>query len=106
MKQIPKIYVNKINKINNNKEVYYSYKDDNKDEIIEEIKEEINIPNEFDMQHRLDELFRANDFIYKKKFHIKTKYGEGDYVIISKSYDYLLTINGERIYISNILEIN
>lgn len=100
-KQIPKIFVNKIDKINNNKEVYYSYKDDNKDEI----KEEIIIPNEYDMQNKLNQLFRSNDFIYKKKFHIKTKYGENDYIIISKSYDYLLTIDGEKIYISNIIDI-
>ena len=100
-KQIPKIFVNKIDKINNNKEVYYSYKDDNKDEI----KEEVIIPNEYDMQNKLNQLFRSNDFIYKKKFHIKTKYGENDYIIISKSYDYLLTIDGEKIYISNIIDI-
>ena len=37
MKKIPDIYVNKINKkIDNNKEVFYSYKDN--DEIIEETK--------------------------------------------------------------------
>ena len=100
-KQIPRIFVNKIDKINNNKEVYYSYKDDNK----EEIKEEIIIPNEYEMQNKLNQLFRSNDFIYKKKFHIKTKYGENDYIIISKSYDYLLTIDGEKIYISNIIDI-
>ena len=99
-KEIPKIFVNKIDKINNNEEVFYSYKNnkmgDNK-------KEEI--MNEFDIQNKIDELFRSNDFIYKKKFYIRTKYGEGYYIIISKSYDYLLTINGEKIYINNILEI-
>ena len=56
--------------------------------------------------NRIDSLFRSSDFIYKKKFHIKTKYDEKDYVIISKCYDCLLTIDGERIYIDNILEIN
>ena len=30
-KEIPKIYVNNISKINNNKEVFYSYKDNNDD---------------------------------------------------------------------------
>ena len=99
-KEIPKIFVNKIDKINNNKEVYYSFKDNNE---LENIKEkEI---NEYDIQNKIDELFRSNDFIYKKKIHIKTKYGEGDYIIISKSYDYLLTITGERIYINNIIDI-
>ena len=99
MKEIPKIFVNKIDKIHNNEEVYYSFKD-KEGEIIKE--ESI---NEYDIQNRLDELFRSNDFIYKKEFYIKTKYGEGYYTIISKSYDYLLTIDGEKIYINNIIEI-
>ena len=97
-KGIPKIFVNKINKIYNNDEVYYSYKDNNIDEDI--------IIDPYDMRSKIDDLFRSNDFIYKKKFHIKTKYDDKDYVIISKSYDYLLTINGEKIYIDNIIDIN
>lgn len=100
-KEIPRIFVNKINKINNNKEVYYSYKD-KKEENIEEPVIQVDL---YDMQKRIDRLFRSNDFIYKKKFHIKTKYSDKDYVIISKSIDYLLTIDGEKIYIDNILEI-
>ena len=100
MKEIPKIYVNKIDKINNNKEVYYSYKDNT------EHTDDIIIPDKYDLQKKIDALFRSSDFIYKKKFHIKTKYGENDYFIISKSYDYLLTIDGERIYIDNIIEIS
>ena len=100
MKEISKIYVNNIKKINNNKEVFYSYKDNNLND------ENENYIDKFDMQKKIDALFRSSDFIYKKKFHIKTKYGEKDYYIISKSYDYLLTIDGQRIYIDNILEIN
>ena len=100
MKEISKIFVNNIKKINNNEEVYYSYKDKKEKE---DKFESVNI---YDMQKIIDALFRSSDFIYKKRFHIKTKYGEGDYDIISKSYDYLLTIDGERIYIDNILEIS
>lgn len=94
MKKIPEIYVNNINKINNNKEVFYSYKK------IRVEAEKINI------RDKINKLFKSNDFVYKKKFHIKTKYEEKDYIIISKSYDYLLDINGSRIYIDNILDIN
>ena len=47
----------------------------------------------------------GDDFIYKKTFHIKTKYSENDYTIISKSYNYLLTIDGSRIYIKDIIDI-
>lgn len=101
MKKIPEIFVNKINKkIDNNKEVFYSYKDT--DEIIEEPKR----LDEYSLQRKINELFRSNDFIYKKKFHIKTINEEKDYIIISKSYDYLLTIDGTKIMIKDIIEIN
>ncbi len=101
-KKVPKIFVNKINKINNNKEVFYSYKNNNDFEY--ENKKETQT-NEFDIQNKIDKLFRTNDFVYKKTFHIKTKFSENDYIIISKSYDYLLTIDGNRIYIKNIIDI-
>ena len=57
------------------------------------------------MQNIINDLFKSNDFIYKKKFHIKTTNMEGDFIIISKSYDYLLTIDGNKIFIKDILEI-
>ena len=62
-KNIPKIFVNKIDKIDNNKEVYYSYNDKN-----EYIQEEKTIINEYDMQNKINKLFKSNDFVYKKKF--------------------------------------
>lgn len=95
-KQIPKIFVNKIDKINNNKEIYYSYKDDYEENII---------LNEYEIQNKINELFKSNDFIYKKKLHIKTKNSEEDYIVISKSYDYLLTLDGKRIMIRDIVDI-
>ncbi len=100
MKKLPEIFVNKINKkISHNEEVYYSYMDnDNKN--IEEKKYDFN-----EIQNKINDIFRSNDFIYKKKLHIKTTYSENDYVIISKSYDYLLTIDGNKIMIKDILEI-
>jgi len=100
MKKLPEIFVNNINKkISHNDEVYYSYKD-NKKELKEEKKYSLN-----EMQNIINDLFKSNDFIYKKKFHIKTTNMEGDFIIISKSYDYLLTIDGNKIFIKDILEI-
>lgn len=95
-KELPKIFVNKIGKINNNNEVYYSYKKDNEDVI--------NV-NVLDIQKKIDSIFNSNDFVYKKKVHIKTKYSDMDYIVISKNIDYLLTIDGEKIYIANIIDI-
>ena len=95
-KELPKIFVNKIGKINNNKEVYYSFKKD------KDIEESISV---LDIQKKIDSIFNSNDFVYKKKVHIKTKYSDMDYVVISKNIDYLLTIDGEKIYIANIIDI-
>jgi hypothetical protein len=101
MKKIPKIYVNKIEKnIDNNKKMYCSFYDDNK-KIIKN-NEEIDY---FKLQNKINELFRSNDFIYKKKFLIKTNTNELEYTIISKSYDYLLTIEGNKIMIKDIIDI-
>lgn len=95
-KELPKIFVNNIGKINNNDEVYYSYKKDN--------EEVINV-NVLDIQKKIDSIFNSNDFVYKKKVHIKTKYSDMDYIVISKNIDYLLTIDGEKIFIANIIDI-
>ena len=101
MKKLPEIFVNNINKkISHNDEVYYSYKDNNTDDEIITKKYSLN-----EMQNIINDLFKSNDFIYKKKFHIKTTNMEGDFIIISKSYDYLLTIDGNKIFIKDILEI-
>jgi hypothetical protein len=101
MKKLPEIFVNNINKNrSHNDEVYYSYKDHHIEEKHNVKKVDFN-----EMQNRINILFKSNDFIYKKKFHIKTKYSDKDYIIISKSYDYLLTIDGEKIYINTIIDI-
>ena len=55
--------------------------------------------------YKINKLFKSNDFIYKKKFKIKTKDYEREYTIISKSYDYLLCIDGTKIYIKDIIDI-
>jgi hypothetical protein len=99
MKKLPDIFVNNINKkISHNDEVYYSYMDNTSE--IEDNKYSIH-----DIQNKIDNIFKSKDFIYKKKLHIKTTYSENDYYIISRSYDYLLTIDGNRIMIKDILEI-
>ena len=92
--EIPKIFINNKKKIDNNKVVFYSSKDNNVDKI------NINVNN------KLNEILNANNFIYKKKIRIKTYKNEEDYIIISKNNNYLLTIDGKRIYIDDIIDIN
>lgn len=101
MKKLPDIFVNNINKkISHNDEVYYSYKDNSLNETYVKKKYSLN-----EIQSKIDSIFKSNDFIYKKKLHIVTNEYDGDFEIISKSYDYLLTIDGNKIMIKDILEI-
>ncbi len=95
--KIPKIFVNNVKKIDNNKIVFYSNRESN-----EEIKKTLST---IEINNKINDLFRSNDFVYKKKLHIKTKDYEEDFVIIFKSTDYLLTIDGMRIYYSDIIDI-
>lgn len=97
--KIPKIYVNKSKKPNNNKIVFYSYKEPC---IIEE--ENDNMSKE-EIWNILNNIFKSNDFVYKKKIFIKTKYDSGYYNIISKNIDYVLTLDNKRIYINDIVKI-
>lgn len=99
-KKIPKIFVNKIDKnIDNNTKVYYSYKDDFKEEYIEK-----NV-DYFEIQNKINNLFKSSDFVYKKNFLIKTNNFEKEFIIISKSFNYLLTIDGYKILIKDIIDI-
>ena len=75
--KIPKIYVNKLDKkIDNNKKVYYSFYDNN-EEIINEVEIDY-----MDIHNKINNLFKSIDFVYKKKFLIKTKDSEKEYIII------------------------
>lgn len=96
--KIPKIYVNKSKKPNNNKIVFYSYKEPY-------IIEENDNMSKDEILNILNNIFKSNDFVYKKKIFIKTKYDSGYYNIISKNIDYVLTLDNKRIYINDIVKI-
>ncbi len=95
-KKIPKVFVNNIKKIDNNKIVFYSLNDK------EEVEE---YPSKIEINNKINNLFKSNDFIYKKKINIKTKNYNKDFIIISKNSNYLLTLEGNRIYFDDILDI-
>jgi hypothetical protein len=100
-KKLPSVFVNsKVNNINsNNKSVYYSFKDN---------KKEVNRKyNSIEIRRKINELFDKSNYNYKVKVNIIYSNGEEkEEIIVSKNYDYLLNINGERILIDNIIDIN
>ena len=91
MRDLPKIFVNKFDEnIRNNKEIYYSkILNNQKKNIVKEI----------------DAIFHSRDFVYKRIVEIVTKDGVRQETIIGKTQGYLLTIDGKKILISEILDI-
>lgn len=93
MKELPKIYKNKINKkINHSSTVYYSGMNSYEKEKI-------------DVLSFLDNLFREGGHIFNKALLIKTKDKVYDTAIISRSGDYIYTLSDEKILIKDILSI-
>lgn len=93
-KDLPKVYASPINKtLNNNKEVFYSH-----DRNIKEIKKE-------DIPRKVNEIFASPHHVYKSNVKITTANSEFNAVIVGKKDNQLLTINGERININDILNI-
>lgn len=100
-KKLPNVFVNsKASNINsNNKSVYYSFNDNKK--IINKKY------NPIEIRRKINEIFDKSDYTYKVKVIITYFNGEEkEEIIVSKNYDYLLNINGERIIIDNIVDIN
>ncbi len=91
MRDLPKVFVNKFDEnIRNNKEIYYSkILNNQKKNIVKEI----------------DAIFHSRDFVYKRIVEIVTKDGVRQETIIGKTQGYLLTIDGKKILISEILDI-
>ncbi len=93
-KNLPRVYANPINKhLNNNRDVYYSG------------KEEIRSINNINIIKKINEIFASKSHIYKSKVRITSNNNEFDAVIVGKTNDYLLTLTGDKINISSIENI-
>jgi hypothetical protein len=99
-KRLPSVYVNNNAKLNsNNKTVYYSF-----------LNNKTNIERKYssiEIRRKINDIFDKSNYNYKVKVNIIYLNGEEkEETIISKNYDYLLSINGNRIFIDNIVDIN
>lgn len=91
---LPKIYANPINKsLNNNKDVFYSS------------AKETRSPKTVDVPRKINEIFAYYHHVYKSKVHITTNDSEFDTTIVGKTSNNLLTLNGEKISINSIIDI-
>lgn len=92
-KDLPRVFVNPINKeINNNLDIYYKGR----------IKE---VPKNIDITKKINQIFASTSHVYKSKVRITTENDTFETTIVGKTGSDLLSLNGERIHINNIQNI-
>lgn len=93
-KELPKVYANPINKsLNNNRDIYYSRNN------------EIRGVSNINVNQKINEIFASRNHVYKSKVRITTATDTFETVIVGKTSDYLLTLSGDKVNISNIENI-
>lgn len=91
-KDLPKVFVNPIDKeLKNTQEYFYS-------------KEVRSIPKMEDIPRKINEIFASPNHVYKSRVRIFTDH-EFDSVIVGRANNYLLTLEGNKIRISDIKKI-
>ena len=103
-KKIPKVFANKVEKkAGHNKEVFYSSKEDNNEDVretgIPTIKKEKNI------NQKIKEIFTSPRYVYKADVEIVLKNGTVKKRIVGKNGNYIITIENELIPIADIVDI-
>ena len=94
-KKLPKLFQNEINQnINNNKNIFYSrnVEDDYENDTI-------------NIRQKINDIFSSINYVYSAKVDIFFDSSVKTTKIIGRNKDYLITIDNERIYISDIKDI-
>ena len=103
MDKISEIYKNKINKLKTKVQDTYYYHN-NEEETIKNNNEPI---NKTDLLKKIESIFKRSDYVYQTNINIMYKNGKSiDKTIIGVKDNYLLTMEGERINIDDISDIN
>lgn len=108
-KKLPGIYKNPIDHpVQNNKEMAY-VEQKQQEELLEQTRSrEDKIRKSLfgnDVLGKLNHIFKSSQYIYKVKVEIKTNSGTVVKNIIGKNRDFLITMDNERIPISEIQDI-
>ena len=94
----PKVFVNKIDhKLNNNEQVFSSFRSESKEKI-----DDLHL----DIRKKLKDIFNSPKYVYKADTIIQTKNGSLEKTIVGMNNSELLTIDNEKIKIADITDIN
>ncbi len=92
-KKLPNVYAVPITKkIENNKETFRSSK-------------EVEVRSEKISKNEINKIFNSKEHVYKTRVSIKTNMGVKEVEVVGLTNDSLLTLQGEKINIDDILEI-
>ena len=105
MKELPKMYQNKITKkINNDQKIYSSIENKNNNSI-SKLPKNNTINNRYNIEQKIYNIFNSPDYIYKVDVTIITDTGTTEKRIVGKNRTNLITIDNEYIPISSIIDI-
>lgn len=97
MKDLPKVFANKIKEnINNTQDIFYG----SDREILKQNHENINLSK------KINNIFASSTHVYKSLVRLEFKDKIEEKVIVGKTNSHLITIDGELIKISDIVDIN
>lgn len=96
MKDLPKVFHNKVDKkFDNNEKVYYSSKD-TRTEVIEDSK---------NVLQKINEIFASPNYVYKANVEITLKDKKVTKRIIGRNKNYIITMDNDLIPITDIVDI-
>ena len=96
MKDLPKVFHNKIDKkFNNNERVYYGNGENTKDFV----EDSINV------LQKINEIFASPSYVYKANVEITLKDKKVTKRIIGRNKNYIITMDNDLIPITDILDI-
>ncbi len=91
MKDLPRVYVNKIDKEFKNFQ--------------RECNSKERTTSRKNLSVKIREIFNSNEYIYKRKVYLTTSSGMREKTIVGKTNDCLLTLDGEKIRLNEIFDI-
>ena len=93
-KDLPSVYANPIDKeIRNNNDIYFGKPN------------EVRSANKVNVYEKINQIFASPHHVYKSNVSIHTRNGEIKTTIVGKSGNFLLCLNGDRINMLDIVDI-
>lgn len=105
MKELPKMYRNKIDKDIKNNERVFSTMYENKNDIVNNQNIFINNRNNYTVEQKIYNIFNSPNYIYKIDVTIVTDQGTFNKRIVGKTKSNLITMDNEYIPINTIRDI-